>query len=174
MKQVILAISVLASVVAGTYLGQTLKSGNEPGAAAGHSAGATGDESPASQTESSAHRDNGHPDANVGSEIFYFKFSREFVVPILRNGKVVSLVILNINIEADESLSQRLFSMEPKLRDNIMSTLVRLSNDSRTFENLTTVDSYETLRSSIQLNLENVVASGIKGILITDLARQDL
>ena len=88
--------------------------------------------------------------------------------------KVASLVILNINLEADSSVSQKLFSMEPKIRDNIMTTLIELSNDGRTFESLTDVESYETIRAMVLLNLQKAVPSGIQNVLIVDIAQQDL
>ena len=92
----------------------------------------------------------------------------------MHDRKVESLVILNINLEADSSVSQKLFSMEPKIRDNIMTTLIELSNDGRTFENLTDVESYETLRAMVLLNLQKVVPAGIQNVLIVDIAQQDL
>jgi flagellar protein FliL len=108
------------------------------------------------------------------NEISYFKFSREFIVPIMSGNRVSELVILNISLETDESISQTLFSQEPKLRDNIMTTLIALSNDGVTFESMTAVDNYETLRSTILMNLDSVVADGIENVLILDLAKQEI
>jgi flagellar basal body-associated protein FliL len=115
----------------------------------------------------------GHGATGAG-EKFYFKFSREFVVPIMTGDRVSELVILNISLETDASVSQTLFSQEPKLRDNIMTTLIALSNDGVTFESMTAVDNYETLRSTILMNLDAVVADGIDNVLILDLAKQEL
>ncbi len=92
----------------------------------------------------------------------------------MHDSKVTSLVILNINLEADSSISQKLFSMEPKVRDNIMTTLIELSNDDQTFENMTNVESYETIRAMVLLNLQKVMPSGIRNVLIVDIAQQDL
>ena len=104
----------------------------------------------------------------------YYKFSREFVVPIMRGGQVKSLVILHISLETDEQTSDDLFSEEPKLRDNIMTTLIELSNDGRTLEELTNVSNYETMRSMVLMNLQSSVSEGIKNVLIVDVAKQEL
>lgn len=104
----------------------------------------------------------------------YYKFTREFVVPIMRDETVRSLVILNINLEVESGMNSELFSMDPKLRDNIMSTLVALGNDGVTLERMTSAESYETIRSMVKKNLSSVVASGIKNVLIVDLGKQDL
>ena len=107
-----------------------------------------------------------------GSE--YYKFSREFVVPVMRNDQVKSLVIIHINLETDSATSDALFSEEPKLRDNIMTTLIELSNDGRTLEEPTQIDNYEMIRSMVLMNLKDGVAEGIKNVLIVDMAKQDL
>ncbi|HBT37457.1 MAG TPA: hypothetical protein DEB52_16055, partial [Hyphomonas sp.] len=95
-----------------------------------------------------------HGAADSG-EVTYYKFTREFVVPMIEDDRVQSLVILNLNLEVDTSISQELFSKEPVLRDNIMTTLVKLSSGGRTLNSITDVDNYETLRAMILTNLQN-------------------
>ncbi|WOR14495.1 hypothetical protein RYZ27_12005 [Hyphomonas sp. FCG-A18] len=107
-------------------------------------------------------------------DVMYHRFSREFVVPIMRENRVRSMVILNLSIEADSSLSARLFAEEPKVRDNIMTTLIMLSNEGDTLENFTDIESYETIRSMVLKNLDSIFATGIHNILIMDIAKQDL
>ena len=96
------------------------------------------------------------------------------MVPIIRESRVTSLVIMNLNLEADASISQKLFEMEPKLRDNIMTTLITLSNDGTTLESMTSVENYESIRSMIMMNLQSVMATGIHNVLIVDLAKQEI
>jgi flagellar protein FliL len=117
----------------------------------------------------------GHGKEDGGStDVVYYKFSREFIVPIVRGGRVTSLVILNLNLEADASIEQQLFEMEPKIRDNIMTTLIGLSNDGTTFESMTNVENYESIRSMVLMNLQSVIATGINNVLIVDLAKQEV
>lgn len=190
MNQILPAILVVLGVVAGGAGGHFLRSQPSDSPASsehGEKSELAGDNEP-------AHADDGHGGVDVeekkpkgkataghggdhdtpSGETIYYKFTREFVVPIMEDGRVKSLVIININLEADSAISQTLFSMEPKLRDNIMTTLIGLSNDGVTFESLTDVDTYESLRSMVLKNLGNVVASGIQNVLIVDIARQDL
>lgn len=116
----------------------------------------------------------GHGSDGSSGDVSYFKFSREFVVPIMSEGSVRALVILHIQLEVDSEISSSLFSMEPKLRDNIMSTLIGISHDGKLFDNLTDPESYESIRALILENLQKVKSEGIDNILIVDLARQDL
>lgn len=182
MKNIVSALIVIVCIVAGGLGGHFLKSGLAGAPPAGEHEGKP-EAAPAKDAHGSDHGEkpkkaDGHSTgkqvAPDGSDGTYFKFTREFVVPIMEGDRVKSLVILNINLETDPSQSQALFSMEPKLRDNIMTTLIGLSNDGVTFESLTKVESYETIRSMILMNLKSVVASGIENVLILDMARQDL
>ncbi len=190
MNQIIPAILVALCIVAGGVGGHLLKSqaagSTEAGAHSdkdqpkdeGSHDAATDDHGGSDHGEKStkSQKQGGHGDESGAnsSDVIYYKFTREFVVPIMEGGRVKSLVIININLEADSAISQTLFSMDPKLRDNIMTTLIALSNDGVTFESFTDVDSYETLRSMILKNLANVVSSGIRNVLIVDIAKQDL
>lgn len=116
-----------------------------------------------------------HAAASSGGGMAYFKFSREFVVPIIQNERVASLVILNINVESDAAQSDKLFSQEPVLRDVVMTTLIEISGDGRTFQSMTSIENYETVRSLILTALqEKFPDMGIRNILIQDIARQDL
>ena len=177
MKNIIMAIVAIVCIVAGGVGGSFLRSMSsgsaEPKAHAekpadsGHgeikeeSHGAKADTETKKKDDHSkkpekkdAHGGDSHGGGSASSDVIYYKFTREFVVPIIRNGKVSSLVILNLNLEADASISQKLFEMEPKLRDNIMTTLITLSNDGTTFESMTSVENYETFRSMVLQNLK--------------------
>lgn len=200
MKSIITAVIAIACIVAGGVGGHFLRSMSSGAAAPDSHAKAPaadghaekkddhakkpekkdshGKESKESKDSHGKEAKGGHgKDAGAEAEaggVVYYKFSREFIVPIIREGRVESLVILNLSLEADASIDQKLFEMEPKLRDNIMTTLITLSNDGTTFESMTNVENYESIRSMVLMNLQTVMASGIKNVLIMDLAKQDI
>jgi len=192
MKNIITAIIAIACIVAGGVGGHFLRSMSSGGPAAekadsGHSEakedhGEKKDDhakKPEKDKKDSKAKDGHGKDSHGGetadaSGVIYYKFSREFVVPIIRDSRVTSLVILNLNLEADASISQKLFEMEPKLRDNIMTTLITLSNDGTTLESMTSVENYESIRSLIMMNLQSVMSTGIHNVLIVDLAKQEI
>lgn len=181
MKHIITALVAVICIALGGFAGHYLKTAaaaSETGGPAGAAPekAASKDEAGASKPAAGAKGGHGKTDAGrpASGDVMFYKFSREFVVPILKEERVESLVILNINLEADASISQQLFKLEPKLRDNIMTTLIQLSNDGRTFETITDVESYETVRALILKNLENVIAEGIHNVLILDMAKQNL
>ncbi|MCF6328399.1 MAG: hypothetical protein L3J02_01175, partial [Henriciella sp.] len=156
MKHIIPALVAIVFIVAGGVGGHFLKSrSGAPATPDGYDKKA--DSHGAKKPKKDNHSKKGKSAKPPSSAVVYYKFSREFVVPIMRDNRVDSLIILNINLEADSKVSQELFSMEPKLRDNIMTTLITLSNDGTTFESFADVESYETIRSMIAQNLKNVI-----------------
>lgn len=189
MKNIITAIIAIACIVAGGVGGHFLRSMSGGDPAAEKSADGKAEEADGEKKDDQAMKADkksekkeakgggGHGKSEEGGGeggVIYFKFSREFVVPVVSGGRVTSLVILNLNLEADADMSQKLFEMEPKLRDNIMTTLITISNDGKTFESMTDVENYESIRSMVMMNLKSVMATGVHNVLIVDLAKQDL
>ncbi|MFN3312048.1 MAG: flagellar basal body-associated FliL family protein [Hyphomonas sp.] len=179
MKHLITAFVAIACIVAGGVGGHFLRSSGAAPEAASAVHGAEGEGAHAESAELAVAASNdSHGKADKGgrnaSALTYYRFSREFIVPLIDNGRVSSLVILNINLEVDAASSQTLFSMEPALRDNIMTTLITLSNDGRTFESISSIENYESLRAMILMNLKKTVPNGINNVLILDMARQDI
>lgn len=169
MKLVIAAILVFVFSLAGAYAASVVRPASAPStesAQEGESAVSVSPNNPAVRSR------NDEPYSS--SDSMFFKFSREFVVPIMRQGEVESLVIINMNIEADSSVSDVLFRMEPKLRDNIMTTLIELSHGTDALQNFAEVQNYETIRSTVLGNLQELVPEGINNILIVDIGRQNL
>ena len=183
MKHIISAVVAVVCILVGGITGHFVKNGltaaaststheKPKGEGGSHAGGGHGGE--AADSHKAKEVSSGHDGAAGTSGVVYFKFTREFVVPIMHDRKVESLVIININLEADSGISQKLFSMEPKIRDNIMTTLIELSNDGHTFDNITDVESYETIRAMVLMNLQKAIPTGIENVLIVDIAQQDL
>ena len=58
----------------------------------------------------------------------YVKLNNQFVVPVLKDGKVVSMVVLALNLEVTEGGSEQVYAREPKLRDAILQVLFDHAN----------------------------------------------
>ncbi|MEP1142620.1 MAG: hypothetical protein ABJH52_02780 [Henriciella sp.] len=181
MKLVITSVVAIIFIALGSFAGVVLKSPSE--AAAAHSdedaehkeEGHEGDHKDDHKADDKKHgKKDDHGKSSSSSDSAFYKFSREFVVPVMREGQVKSLVILHINLETDPAVSEKLFSEDPKLRDNIMTTLIGLSNDGRTLERPTDINNFETIRAMVLMNLRDSVSDGIKNVLIIDMAKQDL
>ena len=177
MKLIITSIVAIVFIAVGSFAGVMVKPAMEVSASS-ESVEAEGDygaeKSGDYAGDKKAKKDDKYDKSESSGDSAYYKFSREFVVPIMRGGQVKSLVILHISLETDNATANNLFTEEPKLRDNIMTTLIELSNDGRTLEELTNVSNYETIRSMILMNLNEAISEKIKNVLIVDVAKQDL
>lgn len=177
MKLVITSVVAVIFVALGSLAGVILKPSAPAAAAVATDAAGEGDyagDKKDGADKKASKKGDKYDKEGASSASAYYKFSREFVVPIMRGGQVKSLVILHISLETDTSTADDLFREEPKLRDNIMTTLIELSNDGRTLEELTNVNNYETIRAMILMNLNEAISEGIKNVLIVDVAKQDL
>lgn len=103
----------------------------------------------------------------------YMKFNRQFVVPVMKSGRIESLVLLNLNLELGPSAPSNAYTLEPKLRDSIMRELLVLSHAGVFSYDLTSAETYDKLRAALLLASENVITEGVENVLILDLARQD-
>ncbi|MCR9270631.1 MAG: hypothetical protein NXH72_11625 [Hyphomonadaceae bacterium] len=179
MKLIITSVVAIIFIALGSFAGVVLKSPSEAVAASTVEAASDKDEAAKKDAKKDDHSDktdDAKTDVKASSsgDSNFYKFSREFVVPIMREGQVTSLVILHISVEHDPSISDKMFSEDPKLRDNIMTTLITLSNDGRTLERPTEINNYETIRAMVLMNLRDAISDKIKNVLIIDMAKQDL
>ncbi|MGJ8562371.1 MAG: hypothetical protein ACSHXY_02355 [Alphaproteobacteria bacterium] len=116
-------------------------------------------------------KDKGH--GSDSGSVTYLKFKRQFVVPVMDKNKIEALVIMNLNLELNDDAPDNAYSLEPKLRDAIMRELLVLSSDDIFGANLTSAESYQTLRSTLLRASKAVISEGVEDILILDIARQD-
>ena len=107
------------------------------------------------------------------NDITHMKFKRQFVVPIMGNGKIRSLVLLNINLELGKDAPQNAYTLEPKLRDAIMRELLALSHEGAFSDDLTSAATYDKLRGALLDASQSVMKDGVNNVLILDLMRQD-
>lgn len=181
MKQLIPAIIAGVFILAGGAGGFFVKDmlSAKPAAASDEHVADEGGDGHGKKADSEKKKDDKHggghgaSDAKSG-ELTYYKFSREFVVPVVSNKRVDSLVILNLNLEVDSAVADKLYAIDPKLRDNIMTTLVSLSNEGEAMVSITDPANYELIRSTVLENLRVLVPEGLENVLILDMAKQHI
>ena len=110
--------------------------------------------------------------ANEGTE--YVRINNQFVVPIVRNGAVRSLVVMSLSLEVDTGGSSAVFDFEPRLRDSFLRVMFAHAN-SGGFDGLfTEAEAMAPLRSALREAAQNVLGRGSTyDVLITDITRQD-
>lgn len=136
---------------------------------------------PGSSTD---HGDEGHAEASEaasehGAEpdpasLEIVKLPNQFVIPVILNNRVRSMVILTVAVEVDVAQADFVRTREPRLRDTFLDELFNLAaiggfkDDVISRETLDIVRTALTERARESLGLEAVT------VLVTDMARQDV
>jgi flagellar protein FliL len=104
----------------------------------------------------------------------YVKMNNQFIVPIVLNERVNSLVVLSLSVEVGKGNSQLVFDREPKLRDAFLQVLFNHANMGGFKGVFTEASTMTILRRSLKEAGESILGDAVTDILITDLARQDV
>ncbi|NNC37701.1 MAG: flagellar basal body-associated FliL family protein [Acidimicrobiales bacterium] len=196
MKKILFPVLMIVFVVVGGLAGDFLRNGSSGEEADnqarksdhtkskkkddGHSKKDDGDKKKKSDKKSKDKKKKDGKDAKgddgssyAGGENVYLKFKRQFVVPVMQEGAIEALVIMNLNLEMNDNAPENAYSYEPKLRDAIMRELLALSNAGVFGADLTSAESYEKIRENLLTACQDVIKEGIDNILILDVARQE-
>ena len=104
----------------------------------------------------------------------FVRLEKQFVVPVLGDDRVASLVVLSIALEVDEGGSDAVFAIEPKLRDAFLGVLFAHAQ-SRGFDGgFTRKDRLADLRRSLTVAAQDVLGGVAHGVLLTNIVRQDI
>lgn len=103
----------------------------------------------------------------------YVKLNNQFVVPVLEQGKVISLVILSLSLEIEPGKSQEIYAREPKLRDVFLQVLFDHSNAGGFQGSFTDGSNLVLLRKALFEAAAGIMGTTVRKVLISDIARQD-
>ncbi len=103
----------------------------------------------------------------------YVKLNNQFVVPIVGNDRVESLVVLSLSIEIAQGRSDLIYEREPKLRDAFLQVLFDHANMGGFAGAFTRSRNMEVLRSALAEVAHDILGPDVRGVLVTDIGRQD-
>lgn len=111
------------------------------------------------------------PDPN---NVYYVKLSKQFVVPVVKDGKVSSMVVMSLSIETTPMVGDIVFQREPKLRDALLSVMFLHANSGGFNGQFTGGEAMRDLRGSLLEATRDVIGDDIYSVLVTDILRQDV
>lgn len=115
----------------------------------------------------------GHGESSEpGDDKGVIKFSRQFVVPVLHGDGQSSLIVFDIAIEVPPGASEGLYTFEPRLRDAVLSALLKLSNEGVFNDQFFDEGNLSILRSSLRDAAKTIIGDDAEQILILNIARQ--
>lgn len=103
----------------------------------------------------------------------YVKLSNQFVIPVLEQGQVASMVILALTLEVKHGTSEETYKREPKLRDAFLQVLFDHANSGGFKGAFTDGSNLVLLRKALLEAAQTAVGENVDDVLISDIARQD-
>jgi len=108
------------------------------------------------------------------SALEYVKLSNQFVIPIVRNRVVVSLVVLTLSLEVPEGTKEAVFKKEPKVRDSFLQVMFDHANIGGFDGSFTDALMLSQLRSALlEVAKRDLGEEAVQEVLILEIARQD-
>lgn len=105
----------------------------------------------------------------------YVKLHNQFVVPIVADEKVASMIVLTLSVETGLGQSEAIYSREPKLRDAFLQVLFDHANTGGFRGTFTDSNNLDILRRNMLAVAQKIMGADlVTDVLITDIARQDI
>lgn len=103
----------------------------------------------------------------------YVKLNNQFVVPVVRNERVTSLVVLSITLEVTQGTREQIYQREPKLRDAFLRVLFDHANNGGFDGTFTSGNNMTVLRDGLLEVAKVILGPLVSDVLIVDIVRQD-
>ncbi len=103
----------------------------------------------------------------------YVKLNNQFIVPVVEQGIVQSLVILSLSLEVPTGVSQDVYAVEPRLRDSFLQVLFDHANAGGFDGAFTGANNMEILRVALFEAAQKSLGPKVSDVLIVDIVRQD-
>ena len=104
----------------------------------------------------------------------YIKLNNQFVVPVVADDMVDSLVVMSLSVEIANGQGEVIYTREPKLRDAFLQALFDHANIGGFDGAFTDANNLDVLRMALTETAQSIAGDVVSSVLITDIARQDL
>ena len=103
----------------------------------------------------------------------YIKLNNQFVVPVVLDDRIDSLVVLALSLEVASGQRETVYALEPKLRDGFLRVLFDHANMGGFHGAFTDPDKLDPLRTALLEVARQDLGRSVRAVLIVDIARQD-
>jgi len=125
-------------------------------------------------TAEAKHEETPQTDGEIGDTTFdYVKLNNQFIVPIVEDGRVGSLVVLSLSLEVEAGQNENVYRLEPKLRDIFLQVLFDHANTGGFKGPFTKSTRMNVLRTALLESAQSALGKIVSDVLITDVVRQD-
>lgn len=114
------------------------------------------------------------PTRSKGEPTVFIRLDKQFVVPVIHDGRVDAMVAMALTLEVDPEIEDTVYSREPKLRDAFLRILLDHANTGGFDGTFTANTVVQTLTGRLLQEGREAVGAGLTDILILDLAKQEI
>lgn len=104
----------------------------------------------------------------------YVRLKNQFVIPVVRDDRVHSLVVMDLSLETEPGTEDAIYSREPKVRDAFLRVLFDHAHIGGFDGTFTESGRLSQLRVALLEAAQSVLGKSVSDILITDIVRQEL
>ena len=128
---------------------------------------------PCGDADTVAHDDPKDTAEDTPTDTEFVKINNQFVVPVVADGSISSLVVMSLNIEVDLGGRETVYQREPKLRDEFLQVMFNHANTGG-FDGVFTQSSrLDPLRAALLEVAQSILGPTVKDVLVTNIVRQD-
>ena len=106
-------------------------------------------------------------------DVSFYVFPEKFFIPLIEKSKLSSMVILSLGLEIEEDALEKIEKISPKLRDILLQALFDQATIGNFDGSFIDTDRQIKLRNYLSSTLNSQVGPEIRGVMITDMIRQD-
>lgn len=155
--------------------------GTGAGLGAGFALRPAADVSAASETEHGAPQEASHDKASAAKTVAkpgdgqeYIALEDQFIIPVVKDGLVNSLILATLTVEAQAGSREFIFSSEPKLRDALLQVMFDHANAGGFAGAFTNSSKLDRLRETFVEVSQTLFGDVVTDILIVEITRQDI
>ena len=178
MKRLLPVIIALLGLGIGLGAGLALKPEAEEAASAEHDCSGEDHEcAPTASDTAVADPFEPEPPEEHGPEgdLAFVNFDKSFVVPVFRDEKVRSMVVISLSLETGADMVSYVEAAEPRLRDRMLKVMFLHSNSGGFDGSYTQGRKIEDLKSALLESAREVMEkTPVTDVVITEIARQDV
>lgn len=104
----------------------------------------------------------------------FVRLNNQFVVPVVARDRIAAMVVLSLSIEVRAGAAQAVYALEPKLRDGFLQVLFDHANRGGFDGAFTEANTMDVLRRMLFEVARDLLGEEAQGVLITEIARQDV
>jgi hypothetical protein len=143
-------------------------------AIAGTDGSAESSDDPGAEMAAGEDADASQDDLVAASSGFeYVRLNNQFIVPIVRDTAVRSLVVMSLTVEVSLGQNEAVFDHEPRLRDAFLRVMFAHANAGGFDGSFTEAVAMAPLREGLREAAVGVLGTVVRDVLIVDITRQD-